>query len=342
MRFGIELPTATSGMMHPVPFQTVTDLADLAVEAEQLGFYDAGGNDHLSTMQFVRRAWQNPPDYYEPLITLAHIAARTSVLRLTTGIMVLPMREPILLAKQVATLDQLSGGRVLLGVAVGGYRDEFETVRPDLKTANRGRLTEETIGALRALFTQRRAGFHGEYVNFDDVESFPKPVQDPLPIYSGGNADGCLRRAAELCDGWMPAKIGPEAIRAGREKLALYAREAGRDPKTISTALQSVVCLGDTAEEARERFLNSSFDLFRTSLAQTMTKGVDIDAYLEMNLVGIPDRVCDKVAAYEDAGLDHLSALLFVGNTVDELRRQMRLFAKHVLPAFPDVSVPAG
>jgi probable F420-dependent oxidoreductase len=342
LKFGIELPTATSGMMHPVPFQTVTDLSDLAVEAEQLGYYDAGGNDHVSTMQFVRQAWQKPPDYYEPLMTLSHIAARTSVLRLTTGVMVLPMREPILLAKQVATLDHLSGGRVLLGVAVGGYRDEFETVRPDMKNANRARLTEEMIAALRVLFTQRRAGFHGEYVNFDDVESYPKPLQDPLPVYSGGNADGCLRRAAELCDGWMAAKIGPEAIRAGREKIAGYARAAGRDPKHISIALQLIVCLGDTEQKARETFLGSSFDLFRRSLATTMTKGVDIDSYLETNLVGTPDQVCEKVAAYQEAGLEHLSALLFVGNTVNEIHHQIRLFARHVLPSFPDVSATAG
>jgi probable F420-dependent oxidoreductase len=339
LKFGIELPTATSGMMHPVPFQTVTDIVDLGVEAEQLGYYDAGGNDHVSTMRFVRQAWQTPPDYYEPLIVLSHIAARTSVLRLTTGVMVLPMREPILLAKQVATLDQLSGGRVLLGVAVGGYRDEFETVRPDMKSANRARLTEETIAALRELFTQRHASFHGEYIHFEDVESYPKPVQNPLPIYSGGNADGCLHRAAELCEGWMPAKIGPDAIREGRETLAQYARAAGRDPKAITTALQSIVCLGETAEQARDTFMNSSFDLFRRSLAKTMTKGVDIDSYLEMNLVGTPDDVCKKVAAYEEAGLEHLSALLFVGNTVDEIRRQIRFFAKHVVPAFPEPSV---
>jgi probable F420-dependent oxidoreductase len=336
VKFGVELPTATSGMMHPVPFQAVADLADLAVEAEQLGYHDAGGNDHLSTMQFVRDAWPTPPDYYEPLVTLANIAARTSVLRLTTGIMVLPMREPILLAKQVATLDQISGGRVLLGVAVGGYRDEFETVRPDVKGANRARLTEETIEALRVLFTRRHADFHGEYITFDDVESFPKPVQDPLPIYSGGNVDGSIRRAARLCEGWLPAKVGPEGIRAGREELARYARAAGRDPSRITTALQSVVCLGDTPEKARDTFENSSFDLFRRSLAKTMTKGVDLDAYLEMNLVGSPDQICEKVAAYDRAGVEHLTVLLFVANTVDEMREQMRMFAKYVLPAFPD------
>jgi probable F420-dependent oxidoreductase len=336
MKFGVELPTCTSGMMHPVPFQSAADLVDIAVEAEQLGYHDAGSNDHLSTMRFVRDAWTTPPDYYEPLITLATVAARTSVLRLTTGIMVLPMREPILLAKQVATLDQLSGGRVTLGVAVGGYRDEFETVRPDVKSASRARITRETIAALRELFDHRRSAFTGEYVRFSDVESFPKPVQDPLPIYSGGNVDGSIRRAAELCQGWLPAKLGPDQIREGRAKLAGYARAAGRDPAGITTALQSVVCLGDTPEQAREIFLNSSFDLFRTSLKNTMTKGVDLDSYLDRNLVGTPDEVCAKVAAYEQAGVGHLTALLFVGNTVDEMRDQIRSFARHVLPAFPD------
>jgi alkanesulfonate monooxygenase SsuD/methylene tetrahydromethanopterin reductase-like flavin-dependent oxidoreductase (luciferase family) len=97
-----------------------------------------------------------------------------------------------------------------------------------------------------------------------------------------------------------------------------------------------VVCLGKTAEHAREIFLNSSFDLFRKSLQGTMTKGIDLDAYLEMNLIGSPDQVCDKVAAYQPAGLDHLTALLFVGNTISELRHQIRLFARHVLPNFPD------
>lgn len=336
MKIGIEIPTCTPGMMYPVPFATVSEVVDTALEAEQLGYHDAGGNDHLSTMQFVRKAWTNPPDYFEPLIILAHIAAKTSVLRLTTGIMVLPMRDPVLLAKQVATLDQLSNGRVTLGVAVGGYRDEFEAVRPDLAGANRGEFTREIIESLRALFEQRRATYRGKYVHFEDVESFPKPQQVPLPIYSGGNVDGSIRRAAELCQGWLPAKIGPDRLAQGRATLARYARAVGRDPAGMAVALQSVVCLGPTPEQARETFLNSSFDLFRTSLRNTMTKGVGLDAYLDSNLIGTPDEVCEKIAAYERAGLDHLTALLFVGNTIGEMREQIRQFARYVLPAFPD------
>lgn len=336
MKFGIEIPTCTSGMMHPVPFASAQDVADVAVEAEQLGFHDAAGNDHLSTMRFVRQAWPAPPDYFEPLITLAHVAARTSVLRLTTGIMMLPLRQPVLLAKQVATLDQLSAGRVTLGVAVGGYRDEFEAVLPDLKRASRAELTREGIEALRVLFDDSHSTYRGRYVHFEDVESFPKPVQSPLPIYSGGNVEGSIIRAARLCQGWLPAKLSPEQLRAGRARLNEHARAAGRDSSSITTALQSIVCLGDTPGAARETFLNSSFDLFRRSLSATMTKGVDLDSYLERSLVGTPDEVCAKVAAFADAGLDHFCALLFVGNTVAEMRAQIRTFAREVLPAFPD------
>jgi probable F420-dependent oxidoreductase len=336
MKFGVEVPTCTAGMMYPVPFATAQDVIRVAVEAEQLGYYDVAGNDHLSTQQYVREAWSRPPDYFEPLITLAHIAAQTSVVRLTTGILVLPMRVPVLLAKQVATLDQLSSGRVILGIAVGGYRDEFEHVLPDLRDASRADLMVEGIEALRALFTAPRATYQGRYHRFEDVESFPKPIQSPLPIYSGGNGEGGIRRAAELCEGWFPAKIGSERIRAGRSQLERYAREAGRDPSKISIALQSVACLGDTTEQARERFAHSAFNLFRLSLQKTMLKGVDLDAYLAANLIGTPDEVCEKVAAFAQAGVTHFCATLFVGNTVDDLVEQMRLFARYVLPAFPE------
>lgn len=334
MKFGVESPNCLAGMMYPVPFATTKEVVDIAVEAEQLGYYDVGGNDHLSTQQYVRDAWPAPPDYLEPLITLANIAARTSVLRLTTGILVIPMREPVLLAKQIATLDNLSDGRVIIGAAVGGYRDEFEAVCPDRKDSPRAELIYEGIQALRVLFEEDRSSFHGKHFRFEDVESFPKPVQRPLPIYSGGNVNGSLRRAVDLCQGWLPAKIGVEQVKEKRAVLDDYAREAGRDPMEITTALQSVVCIADTTEEAREKAAKSGVDLFRKSLKNTMMKGVDADAYADMNLVGTPDEVCEKVTALEAAGVEHLCATLFVGDTVEEMREQIRRFARDVIPAF--------
>lgn len=219
MKFGVDVPTCLAGMAYPVPFATADDIVRIAVEAEQLGYHEVSGNDHLSTQQFVRQAWSSPPDYYEPLMMLATIAAKTSVVRLGTGILVLPMRDPVLLAKQVATLDHISGGRVTLAVAVGGYRDEFEAVAPQLVGANRADLTVEGIEALRVLFEQPRSTYRGTYRWFVDVESYPKPVQSPLPIFSGGNSTGAIRRAGELCEGWLPAKILPPKLRSDARRL---------------------------------------------------------------------------------------------------------------------------
>lgn len=307
MKFGVDVPTCLAGMAYPVPFATADEVVRIAVEAEQLGYHEVSGNDHLSTQRFVREAWPQPPDYFEPLMMLATIAAKTSVVRLGTGILVLPMREPVLLAKQIATLDHISGGRVTLAVAAGGYRDEFESVVPDLADASRVDLMAEGIESLRVLFEQPRSTYEGKYRRFVDVESYPKPVQNPLPIFSGGNGKGALQRAGERCEGWLPAKIGPADIAAGRAKVATYAGAAGRDPADITIGLQSVVCLADTTQEARERLERSTFDLFRRSLKETMMKGVDLDKYVADNLIGTPEEICAKVASFEESGLDGFS-----------------------------------
>jgi len=194
------------------------------------------------------------------------------------------MREPVLLAKQVATLDHISGGRVTLAVAAGGYRDEFESVVPDLADVSRIDLMAEGIESLRVLFERPRSTYEGKYRRFVDVESYPKPVQTPLPVFSGGNGKGALQRAGERCEGWLPAKIGPAEVAAGRAKVSSYARAAGRDPAAITIGLQSVVCIADTPREARERVELSTFDLFRKSLNTTMMKGVDLDKYMANNL----------------------------------------------------------
>src|SRR5207237_215343 len=126
----------------------------------------------LTTQRYVQRDWPQPPNFYEPLITFAWVAARTERIRLATGIIVLPMRGIPVLAKQVATLDQLSGGRVILGVGTGAYREEYEALFPDAKNVHRGTIVDEGMRALRLLFTERRATFRGTYVHFEEVECF--------------------------------------------------------------------------------------------------------------------------------------------------------------------------
>lgn len=341
MKFGVGFPTCTEGMMYPVPFARPQDLLRVAIEAEDLGYHAVMGNDHMTTQQYVRQTFPDPPNFYEPLVTYGYCAARTERIKFMTGVIVMPMRQPVVLAKQVATLDQLSGGRVILGLGVGAYREEFEATLPSLRHAERGELVREGIESLRLLFTERTATYRGKYYQFEDVEMYPKPMQRSFPIYSSGNAEGSLRRAAQLCEGWLPAGIGPEAISRGREKLYTYAREAGRDPNGISIAPQLVVSIGRTEDEARQKFRASQMYEHLISLQQSTLKGVDTSAYEAVNLVGTPDEICRRVESFAQAGADHLSGLLFVGNTVDEMMAQVRFFAETVVAAFPDPEIAA-
>jgi probable F420-dependent oxidoreductase len=334
MKFGVALPTCTEGMIYPVPFATPDDVVRVALEAERLGYYAVMGNDHMTTQKYVRERWPDPPNFYELLVTYAYCAAHTTRIRLMTGVIVMPMRQPVLLAKQVATLDQFSGGRVILGVGVGAYREEFEATYPQLKAIPRAELVEEGIRSLRVLFSERQASFAGKHYQFEAVEMYPKPVQQPLPIYSSGNAEGSIRRAAELCEGWLPAGMGPLRIAEGRDKIRAYAEAAGRDPDVIEIAPQLVVCIGRTVEEAERVFKGSQAYEHLVSLQQSTLKGFDIDSYVAMNLIGSVDEVCERVDAYRHAGADHLPGLLFVANTVDEMIQQSQLFAETVIPNF--------
>jgi alkanesulfonate monooxygenase SsuD/methylene tetrahydromethanopterin reductase-like flavin-dependent oxidoreductase (luciferase family) len=136
------------------------------------------------------------------------------------------MREPVLLAKQVATLDHISGGRVTLAVAAGGYRDEFESVVPDLADVSRIDLMAEGIESLRVLFERPRSTYEGKYRRFVDVESYPKPVQTPLPVFSGGNGKGALQRANAAKVGCRRRSDPPRSRRDGRRCLPMPARRA--------------------------------------------------------------------------------------------------------------------
>src|SRR2546427_6811865 len=253
LRFGVNIPTCIEGMMSPVPFARPEAILPTAQLAERVGFDSVWGNDHMTTQRYVQREWPQPPNFYEPLITFTWVAARTERIKLATGIIVLPMRTMPVLAKQVATLDQLSGGRMILGVGTGAYREEYEALYPDARDARRGEIVDEGMRALRLLFTERKASFRGKHVRFQDVECFPKPRQSPLPMYAGGNHPEVRRRAGEYGEGWMPAGRSPREIARGVADGRRAATQAGRADPAIDIAPQFARPLGRTHHEAVER-----------------------------------------------------------------------------------------
>jgi probable F420-dependent oxidoreductase len=333
LAFGLHIPTCIEGMMYPIPFAKPSDILPMALAAEALGYDSVWGNDHMTTQRYVQREFADPPNYYEPLVTFTWVAARTTRLKVCTCILVLPMRHVVVAAKQVATLDQLSGGRVILGVGAGAYREEYEALFPDRKDVHRGAIVEEGMKALRLLFSERRATFHGRYVRFDAVESFPKPVQSPLPIYAGGNHPEVRRRAGELGDGWLPAVLSPDEVRTGVDDVRRSAEKAGRDPSRIDIAPQLVVAIARTRDEALRRFRSSQLYKHLESLRHT-TLRQQTGGFEDRNLIGAPSDISDRIRAYQRAGVTTLAGMLFVAGTLDEFRESMELFAREVIPNF--------
>ena len=333
LSFGVHIPTCIEGMMYPIPFARPSDILPTALLCERLGYDSVWGNDHMSTQRYVQREFPDPPNFYEPLITFTYVAARTTRLRLCTGILVLPMRHMVVAAKQVATLDQLSGGRVTLGVGTGAYREEYEALFPDAKDVHRGTLVDEGMRALRLLFTERNATFRGRYVRFQDVECFPKPVQDPLPIYAGGNHPEVRRRAGEYAEGWMPAVLSPQEVGRGVEDVHRAAEKAGRDGSRIDIAPQFAVSIGRTREEAERRFRASQLFKHLESLKRT-TLREQTGGFEQRNLIGSPEEISERIRVYQEAGVTTLAGMLFVANAVAEMQEAIELFGREVLPNF--------
>ena len=326
------LPTCMEGMMYPVPFATPDDLVRIAQHAERLGYHAVWGNDHMTTQRYVRQAFAQPPQFWEPLITYAYLAAETTSLKFGTGVLVTPMRRDIVvIAKQAATLDHFSRGRLLLGFGVGAYREEFEALHPTWK-ARRGRLEAESIQAIKHLFENRVASWHGEYFHFDDVEMYPKPLQSPVPIYVGGNHPNAYRRAALYGHGWLPAAMPVAQVRSHVAQFKALVAVQGRAWEEMDVALQLVTYVGATHEQAVERFRRSQMYHHLLSLSASTLKRQGSVQHEDTNLIGTADEVIEKIERFRAAGVKHLCGTYFCADTVAELLDQMQGFAEAVMP----------
>jgi probable F420-dependent oxidoreductase len=274
-------------------------LVGLASRAEELGFDSVWVHDHVFNVGHVFDRIGGKP-YYEPLTLLSFVAARTERVRLGTSVLVLPYHNPIRLAKTAATLDVLSGGRLILGVGVGSI--EKETRAMGSPFAERGAFADEAIAVMRTLWAEEDPSFDGKYHQFAGMKFSPKPLQKPsIPIVIGGVSRPAIRRAARLGDGWQPLGLSPEALEQGIALLREEARAHGRDISKIPVS----IAMGLEAPTSRRRY----------------ALGKD------------PAEIVRNAKAYAALGVE---TLVISANTSDpsEARSAMEMLAREVLPAY--------
>jgi len=232
------------GISVPLPAYHV-DVGFMARKAEELGFESFWCAEHPfipvhSTSRFPGSEDGVIPESYshfvDPFVALARASGATKTIKLGTGIVLVPERHPLLLAKEISTLDLFSGGRFLFGIGAGWLREETQIMGGDFD--HRWTQTRESILAMKELWTKPAAEFHGKYYDFPLVKSFPKPLQKPHPpVLLGGGAKNILERIIAWGDGWLPNRVTPEKLREGRATLDRLAKDAGRDPSKITISV---------------------------------------------------------------------------------------------------------
>ena len=221
-------------------------------------------------------------DIHEPLVLMGALAWATARVEIGVAVLVIPYRHPLTTAKMLATADQLSGGRVILGAGVGWLRDEFDALGLAAGIyEHRGSVTVDYLRAMRAAWTaEATASYHGRYVDFDDVGARPQPARQPhIPIWVGGKGDRALRRAAELGDGYLAISSSPELLRDEVRRLLTFVRQYGRDPSQVTVSLIDGIAVTD--------------------------KPLNADRH---PLHGTPEQILEGLRAFESAGLGHLVA----------------------------------
>jgi probable F420-dependent oxidoreductase len=272
-------------------------IVEIAQAADQLGYDSVWTTDHI----MMPRGYDEPYGHiYEALITLAYIAAVTKRVELGTSVIVLPPRNPVQIAKETASLDALSGGRLIFGIGAGWMEREFEFLGS--RFDDRGARFEEYLLAIREYWTAPEPSFDGTYVKFADVNVSPRPARaGGPPIWIGGSSRPALRRAATLADGWHPVGISLEAFRDGMTRVREMA-----NGRAVTGSLRTRVAVGRTLPEAR-------------TAQGAIIQSVD----------GAPEQVAERLRAYGEAGLD---AAHFGDNTAGSLLADMRRFAEEVRP----------
>jgi probable F420-dependent oxidoreductase len=292
MEFGIALPNFGRYAEKEL-------ILDMVKSAEDLGFDSLWVSDHI----LIPEAHKGFGDvFYEPLATLSFVAAETRSIRLGTSVIILPYRNPIVLAKMVSTLDVLSGGRLTLGVGVGWLEGEFDAL--GVSHVDRGRITDECIDVLKNLWSNEEPSHRGKYYNFSNIKFFPKPIQKPHPpIWIGGNGLVAIRRAIALGNGWHPVGLTPGEI---QEKL----RAVG-ELQTKNRSSNFVISLRKNLQ-----------------IYKSKKKRLDIREPLR----DTPEMISRSIEQYYESGVTHL-VFQILGGKFTDIIHTMELFSTEIRPS---------
>ncbi len=294
MKVGFGIPN-NHGVEDP------NELVALAVTAERLGYNSVWVREHLFHSTYVAERLGDRP-YHDALTVLIAIGTATKTVRLGTSVLVLPWHDPARLGKMIATLDQLSHGRVDFGIGVATTRDEFENLGVEFTT--RGKRTDEMLDALQALWTQDTPEHDGTFYRYSGLKFSPKPFQKPYPpILVGGSSPAAHRRVARIGNGWHTFRQTPAQFAEGREKIIALTKKAGRDPSTLHYSI--TVPMKFTGKPP-------------SALVQDRTA-----------LTGTDDDIADTMRAYRDAGLDEIIVSVSTGD-LGENNHALRHFMENI------------
>lgn len=333
--FGVRLPVGG-------PLSSAEAIRSTALLAERLGYDAVWVHDFLVFTQYLNRthiscgsaeaveaAGENsPPDFFEAISNLAFLAGATGKIRIGVSVLAIPYRHPLLVAKQLATIDVLSGGRLILGAGVGApkttHNIDFEVL--GIPRVEKYERTGEYLRAIIGLWTGR-GGYAGEFIDIHDVPLYPRPVQQPHPpIWISGRMERSLDLLAELGTGWFAPWLLPEQYQPMIDDIHRRAHVAQRSAFALTVATEVYVCVAESTDAAMKA-AQKTLDALNVEL---MPSGM---ASADTRLIGSPEQLVDRIAAYSQAGVDHFE-MKFIYHDLEHLHHQLMLFRDSVMSHF--------
>ena len=298
------------------------DVPEFASRAEDMGFRRITMGEHIMDGNPPRPTMLNLP-------AMAAAAGATRAIRVMTGIVIAPLYHPVMLAKLVASVDQVSSGRLDFGIGISGQRGtrvEFDALVIPVRT--RGRRTNEMLEVMKRLWTEEHVSHHGDFFDFDDVTLLPTPVQKPYPpIWVSGRSEAAMRRAGVAGDGWYPYLFSVRRLKASNDMVRQFAAEAGRDLAGFHWGLNQPTAISTDEDEAMGLAVSNVGERYVTPQRSAE------DIARSLCVAGTPDACTRAVADRIEAGVEHIN-LGFLAPDADSLYRQMDLFAEQVMPRF--------